>query len=476
MIELLARERLQHFWLVVHALLGVAATYYPVVLILWIYLLISSTAVEVVLKGNRRGYVHYFLAYYLGMEIMARAIHASPIVPYESGKYAMFAFLTLGIVVATRRAKGAMVGWVLLLLSIPSLLVEREFFDYRDFVFNYLGLLNLCLAIIYFSHVFVSKEDLLRMFRLCIYSIVPLLVSVTLKTPDFDDLEFTLSANVETSAGFGSNQVSTILGLGFTLIGFCYLTNQRLFRNNAVSIALFCLFFFRGLLTFSRGGVVAGVMVLLLVFLARIMYPLKASVKRSTIGWTIAIFVGLFGVAVYANRLTDNFLLLRYQGETTSTLIGKREKDISLITSGRWDVFLSDLQLWSEHFWFGVGPGMSSRMREGFGNEKVAAHVEVSRLLSEHGLMGFFIALIMLILPVSQFFGCQQNYGKLLKLCLFGFAIFTSFHSAMRTNITPLLYGLATFSVIYDYNRFRLYKYLIHRKSTDTARVESYGN
>lgn len=476
MIGLLARERMQHFWLVFHALLGVAATYYPILLILWIYILIASTLLEVVFNGNQKGYIHYFLAYYLGMEILARAIRASPFVPYESGKYVMVAFLMLGIAMATRRAKSAFVGWILVLLSIPSLLVERPFFDYKDIVFNYLGLLNLCLAIVYFSYVFLTKADLLLMFRLCIYSIVPLLVSVTLKTPDFEDLEFTLAASFETSAGFGSNQVSTILGLGFTLIGFCYLTNQRLFKSNAVSIALFCLFFFRGLLTFSRGGVIAGALVLLLIFLARIIYPLKTTVKRATLGWTVAIFVGLFGIAVYANKLTDNILLLRYQGETTGTLIGKREKDISLITSGRWDVFLSDLKLWSDHFLFGAGPGMSSRMREGLGNDKIAAHVEVSRLLSEHGLMGFFISLIMLTLPVTQFFGCRQNYGKLLKLLLFGFAIFTSFHSAMRTNITPFLYGLATFSVIYDYNRFRLYKYFIHRQSAHPARIESYGN
>src|SRR5690606_6159630 len=297
MIELLTRERWQHFWLLFHALLGVAATYYPVLLILWIYLLISSTVVEVVSNGNQRGYIPYFLAYYLGMEILARAIRTSPFVPYESGKYVMFAFLLLGIVITTRRAKSSIVGWVIVLLSIPSLLVERPFFDYRDIVFNYMGLLNLCLAIVYFSYVYLTKTVLLRMFRLCIYSIVPLLVSITLKTPDFDDLEFTLAASFETSAGFGSNQVSTILGLGFTLIGFCYLTNQRIFRSNAVSITLFGLFFFRGLLPLSRGGVLAGVLVLLLIFLAKMVYPLNATVKRAALGWTVAIFVGLFGVA-----------------------------------------------------------------------------------------------------------------------------------------------------------------------------------
>lgn len=476
MISLLRRENLQYFWLVFHALLGVAATYLPVLLIIWIYVIIGASLLELVMKGNQEGTVHSFLAYYLGMEILARAVRASPYVPYESGKYSMLLFLILGIIIASRRSKSAFVGWVMLLLSIPALLVERDLINYRDIVFNYFGLLNLCLAIIYFSYVFLSREELVRMFRLCVYSVIPLLVSITLKTPDFDDLEFSLSASFDTTGGFGSNQVSTILSLGFTLIGFCYLTNQNLFKNNLVSIALFCLFFFRGLLTFSRGGVVAGVLVLLLVFVARMIYPVRPRIKRSTLGWTTAIFVGLFGIAVYANKLTDNILLLRYQGETTGTLLGKREKDISLITSGRWDIFVSDVEIWSEHFLFGVGPGMSSRMREGFENAKVAAHVEISRLLSEHGLMGFFISIIMLMLPVVQFVKCPQNYGKLLKLCLFGLAIFTSFHSAMRTNVTPFLYGLGTFSFIYEYNWAKIRKYLIHRKLPHPARFQPHGS
>jgi hypothetical protein len=475
MIALLRRDSLQYFWLAFHALLGVAATYFPLVLIIWIYLVIGTALIDLVTKANREGTVHSFLAYYLGMEIFARAVRTSPIVPYESGKYTMLLFLVLGIIISSRRSKSALVGWTMLLLSIPGLLVERDMVDYRDIVFNYVGLLNLCLAIIYFSYVFLTRKELINIFRLCIYSIVPLLVSITLKTPDFEDVTFTLSASFDTTGGFGSNQVSTILSLGFTLIGFCYLTNQRLFNNNWVAIGLFCLFFFRGLLTFSRGGVMAGVLVLLLVFIGRMIYPIKAKIRRSTLGWTIAIFVGLFGIAVYANKLTNNLLLLRYQGETTGTLLGRKEKNISVITSGRWDVFLSDLEIWSDNFFFGVGPGMSSRIRESFLGERVVAHVEVSRLLSEHGLMGFFISVIMLMLPVVQFFRCRQNYGKLLKLCLFGLAIFTSFHSAMRTNITPFLYGLATFSVIYDFNWARLRRYLIHRKSTHPARVESYG-
>src|SRR5690606_31754763 len=108
------------------------------------------------------------------------------------------------------------------------------------------------------------------------------------------------------------------------------------------------------------------------------------------------------------NRLTDNILLLRYQGETAGTLRGTREKDLSQITSGRYDIFLSDLQIWTDNFILGVGPGESPNMREGASQFKLLAHVEMSRLLSEHGLFGFIISLTLFILPVVQFIRCRQ--------------------------------------------------------------------
>lgn len=462
MIDLLKKDHLQIFWIVFHVLLGVAATYFAFILIAWIYVLIGSSAWSVLTKGNRNGVVHNFLAYYLGMEILARAIQASPIVPYESGKYCMVAFLIAGLLFTSRGSRLNVAGWVILGLSIPSLMVARGEFEYTDIVFNYLGVFNLALALIYFYKINLSEKGLLTMFRLCIYSIIPLLVSVTLKTPDFDDLEFSLAASFETTAGFGSNQVSTILGLGFLLIGYCYLTGQKIFSDNWISIALFGLFFFRGLLTFSRGGVIAGVLVLLLVFVATYFWPMKKRIRGTTLAGTVFVFVALAGISIYANRLTDNILMLRYQGETESTLAGKREKDISLMTSGRLDVFLSDVRIWSENFWLGVGPGESSNIREERGLGKVAAHVEISRLLSEHGLMGFFISLMLLTYPFKSFLVSRRNSERLLKICLFSFAILTSFHSAMRTNVTPFLFGLAAVQLVP--NDYLLRRYQMVRK------------
>lgn len=443
MINLLRRESLQIFWLAFHVLLGVAATYIPGILVIWIYLLIASTLLELASKGNDHGVIHNFLAYYLGMEILARALRLSPLVPYESGKYTMFFFLLAGLVFSRKGSKQSFAGWSILLLAIPSLFVARESFEYRDLVFNFLGIFNLGLALVYFYRTTILHEDLLRLFRLIAYSIIPLLVSVTLKTPDFQDLQFTLAASFETSGGFGSNQVSTILGLGFLLIGFCYLTNQKIFKNNWIAITLFGLFFFRGLLTFSRGGVVAGILVLLMVFVGRQLWPVTSRLKVSSFAWTILIFLGLLGISIYTNRLTDNTLLLRYQGETEATLAGSREKDMSLMTSGRLDIFLSDVSIWSENFLLGVGPGRSSEIREERGEGRVAAHVEFSRLLSEHGLMGFFISILLVAYPFVSFFRSNRNLDKLFKVCLFSFALLTSAHSAMRTNVTPFLYGLA---------------------------------
>ncbi|WP_332910234.1 hypothetical protein [Algoriphagus boritolerans] len=55
-----------------------------------------------------------------------------------------------------------------------------------------------------------------------LYPILSVLVYTIIKTPDLDSVEFSLGANFATAGGFGSNQVSTILGLGVFFDGFLY--------------------------------------------------------------------------------------------------------------------------------------------------------------------------------------------------------------------------------------------------------------
>ena len=76
----------------------------------------------------------------------------------------------------------------------------------------------------------------------------------------------------------------------------------------------------------------------------------------------------------------------------------KNLKTINTITTGRYNIMISDLKLWEKNFIFGTGVGGSKILR---GNETngIASHNEFSRLLAEHGLFGFLF-IIMLFLPM----------------------------------------------------------------------------
>jgi len=450
MIELMKRENMQITWIIFHVMMGIIVTYFPLFLILWIYILFINSGFDLLSKGNTDGVVHNLLAYYLGMEILTRITKASPIIPYESGKYLMFVLLAIGIAFSGRTKTANKVGWIIIILIIPSAFVLPATFTYKDIIFNDSGIINLSLCLVYFSRTPLSPTQLKTTLRFIIYGIIPVLVSVIAQTPDFDDLKFTLAANFDTSAGFGSNQVSTILSLGFLIVGFCYLTNVKIFRYSWITFILLGSFFFRGLLTFSRGGIVGALIVLLLVLIARGYWPVQKVTRVSNLVKILSGVLLVIGVFYYANNLTSNILLQRYQGETKTTLSGLRERDLSLITSNRIDILYSDLRIWYDHILFGVGPGMAKYNRVDLNTNEVAAHVETSRLLAEHGLFGLVICLILFFYPIHRISRQNVNFLKLLSICLFGYALFTSFHSAMRTNVTPFLYGLAAVPIYFS--------------------------
>ena len=74
--------------------------------------------------------------------------------------------------------------------------------------------------------------------------------------------------------------------------------------------------------------------------------------------------------------------------------------------------------------------------------------MEMSRLLAEHGVLG----LIYFIMLCSLFFLIwRRNTNPLVKSILMGLfllGLYTTFHAAIRTFVTPLLIGLSLVSVL----------------------------
>lgn len=434
------------FWIIVHILLGFVSLISPLPLIVWFYVALFSSFV-VVSRSNTPPSVYIsFMVYMISFEIISRMAQTSPYIPYEMGKYLFFIFLVIGVI------KYKTTSWppfIMALCLLPAVLFDLSGqVSFLDMIFNFLGPLNVALAMLFFYGKRISLKMLLETFKLLIYPMVSVLAFALFKAPDLVEVDFSLGANSITSGGFGSNQVSTGLGLATFIVFIFWINRWKLTGFRILDTGLLVFFTLQGLLTFSRGGMVTGFLgIFLILFFLR--SATSQQVKRFglvRIGkYLIPAFLVIMGTFFLVNRLTDGMLLLRYQGETQGTIAGNKQRSLNSITSGRFDILMGDLDLWLDHPVFGVGAGTSKYLRERMNG--IVAHVELSRLLAEHGLLGliYFIILMYFGFKIVRSHPNPAVLGIL--IALFSVGVFTSFHAAMRTFVSPLMIGLSMLTI-----------------------------
>lgn len=428
-------------WTVIHVILGIVSSVTPFALIAWFYI-VFITNINQALASLRKKKIEYFLflmMYLISFELLDRMAETSPYLPYELGKYFLVLSGLMGILVLGIRNK---TGILLASLVTPAIFYDLSgqvvFFDIVNY---YLAPLAIGLGIAYIDRLKISQEGFDRLLRLLWLTTLSSLAFTMFKTPDLEDISFTLGAQFETTGGQSSNQVSTVLGFGLFLSIYSIMKRLKFSGYYILDILIATLFFFQSLLSFSRGGVVVAIIgVLILAY---------SQLKKIRIQRVVYLVIGLIGLSVIfyvTNNLTGGQLLLRYQGETEGTLAGSKEKSADVFTSGRVSIFNEDIKLWSENPISGVGCGASRYIR--FEDKVVAAHIELSRLLAEHGILG----LIYFILLVLHLFALRKAnklspYNSLLT-SLYAIAILTTFHAAMRTYVTPMLILIASLNVI----------------------------
>lgn len=442
MIKYLLNYRSGLFWIVVHIILGILSLLSPFPIIGWFYLsLFSSLWVALRPKVPLSIYLA-MISYHVSFELLSRMSGTSPYIPYELGKYLFFAFTVFGIV---KYRVSNLPGLWLILCLIPGLLIDLSGeVNRQDIVFNFLGPLNTGLAVLLFSAAPISKTMLKRILTVSILPLISVLCHSFFKAPDLDKVEFGLGANMATSGGFGSNQVSTGLGLASFLIFIFWINRWRFSGYRWLDTLMMIIFILQGLLTFSRGGMVTGFVgiVMVIVFLKRASPEQSKAFHIPRIGKYLLPAIGLMIGAFYVvNIITNGMLFLRYQGETTGTMAGNKEKDLNTITSGRLDIFEGDMDLWLEHPVFGVGVGASKYLRDKMHN--VVAHVEFSRLLAEHGLLGLIYFCLLIYLGIRLPRSNADPSVVAIVCAFFAVGVFTSFHAAMRTFVSPLTIGLS---------------------------------
>jgi hypothetical protein len=271
--------------------------------------------------------------------------------------------------------------------------------------------------------------------------IITTMVYLIFYAPNIRDVVTGTSSNVMTSGGFGPNQVSTILGLGM-FIFFSRIILESRTRNMAI-INLIIAFNmgYRGLVTFSRGGMIAGffMIVLLLLFLYFKSNP-KGRLKLNIL--SVLLVVALGSVWGYSSYQTSGLIEKRYANQDA---MGRTKKSNF---SGREEIAKGELKIFLKNPFFGVGVGKGVEARaEAIGKTREQTHIshdEITRMLAEHGMLGILGLLILFFTPLVLY---VENKFNMFLLCFVLFWLLTINHAAMRIAAPAFVYSLSLLNI-----------------------------
>ena len=307
----------------------------------------------------------------------------------------------------------------------------------KSIAFNISG--PVCLA---FSAIYCSKRQitLKELDNVIVCALLPIITTVTymfLYTPSIKAVVTSTQSNFDTSGGFGPNQVSTIVGLGVFLMFTRLLFHSKQKMVLIFNIVLFVILIFRGLVTFSRGGMIcAGVMIVLL--LAVLFLVTKQSGKVKLILVLGSSMILLFFVVIYSAIQTNGLIQKRYAGQDAKGRVK------SSVLSGRETIIEDEFKIFLDNPIVGVGVGRGEEIRSETESVKVASHNEISRMLVEHGFLGIVGLLILFLTPLLSF---TNNRKNIYLISFFIFWLLTINHAAMRIAAPAFIYALSLLHV-----------------------------
>lgn len=428
--------RLKHIRLVViliHVLFGFLALSHSFALIY--SFVISIVGIVMIIKNTNKGEeAALWTAYLVGSEVFLRM--ANGLYFYELNKYLIIIFLLVGLIIEKKRHNISFVYLVYLLLLLIGIAFTNVpyYVSLRKVIaFNLSGPALLGVAAIYF---YMRSYTKAQVFRILYYLSLPVFSMITymyFKTPDLAAIKFGGVANATTSGGFGPNQVATILGFAvFVVAAFLYV-KERLTGFLLLDILVLVYFAYRGLLTFSRGGMMAAG-VSLIIFAIIIINGGKNKLFNFLKYALILLFIAL-GVWLYTSNVTGGMIENRYANKNAK---GIEKKNIA---SGRVALFEAQLKAFYSHPFVGIGVGGTKYYRDS-NSRGITSHDEIGRLISEHGLIGILLLFLLIITPIPKILN-QNYYARAFLISFYLFWFLTINHSAMRIAFPGWIYGLS---------------------------------
>ncbi|MDV7187458.1 O-antigen ligase family protein [Lutibacter sp. TH_r2] len=396
----------------------------------------------IIRKKNENNEAILFSAYLVGAEVLFRM--SGGMVFHELPKYSVLIFLAIGLYVE-KKSHHISVSYVIyiLLLLIGIAFTDIPFNESirKAIAFNLSGPVLLGLSAIYF---YKRNLSLSMLFKLLFFMGLPILSMLSLlyfKTPDIEKIRFGGVANFAASGGYGPNQVATILGMGVFIFSVYLFLKKRFILSFFIDILFFSYLIYRGLLTFSRGGMITAFVA---ISIFSIFFILSRKDKVNLIlKYSGIVFLFVLAIGTYTSIVTNGMLLNRYTNKNASGIV---KDDVS---AGRLEIAATDLDGFFENPFFGLGVGGSKFYRLDMLDKYAASHNEVSRLVSEHGLIGIFILILLISVPLNHIY--QQPYFAIAFLGSFlVFWFLTINHSAMRIAFPAFIYGLSVCNIYLD--------------------------
>jgi O-antigen ligase len=426
-------------FVVIHLLIGLVVFLVPPISKLYAITIFLVGFRYVILRKNANNEALYVAAYIVGAEVFLRMTQGNFFEQYA--KYGVIGVLIIGMIYRGF-SKNAILYWIFGLLLMPGVILSFFTLNFetdirKAITFNIIGPITLAISSIYCYQRKISFENIKRIVDMLAYPLMATLVYMYLYTPSVKDVVTNTESNFETSGGFGPNQVSTILGLGIFVffVKIVLSSKTTLIRN--INILFFVIITFRGIVTFSRGGIITGFIMIIIVVVLLLLYT-RSYVKSKIVMLVVFGVIALAGIWAYSSIQTGGLIDKRYANQDARG----REKASKL--TGRERLIESEFNMFLDNPVFGIGVGKNKEYRLETTGVDAASHNEITRMLAEHGMFGLFGLIILLVTPMVLYLNNKQN------IFVFSFVVFwllTINHAAMRLAAPAFIYALSLLKV-----------------------------
>jgi O-antigen ligase len=430
--------------LIFHVVLAISVyVFRPLALAYFLFITVFfSYKILMASKSYKSFYVLIACAYIVGSEVFLRMNGGTFF--YEASKYLVIVFIIMGLV-SNSFTNQALIYAVYILLLIPGIFVAVSDMGFetnirKAIAFNLSGPICLGITALFCYKRSISFNQIKIIMLALLLPLMSMAVYLLLYTPNLQEVITGTESNFNTSGGFGPNQVATVLGFGIFVLATRFFISKEVIIYRLFDLALLGFLSFRALITFSRGGVLTAI-VMILMFL--VLYYLKVNLKtKLRIKLSLFVFlIMIFFTLLYSSIKTNGFIEKRYANQDAA---GRVKEDV---TTGRTDLVAFEIGEFVDNPFLGIGVGKVKEVRLNETGVEAASHNEMSRIIAEHGLLGVFAFLILLITPMIF---RLKNKTNLFFYSFYIFWLLTINHSAMRIAAPAFIYGLCLLNITYE--------------------------